>query len=107
MQAYGPKFATIYNLQWGGFARQVAPRLQEVYEATPLGREQKTLLDVCCGTGQLALYFLEQGYWVEGIDLSEAMLQYARENAGEWVQKDRRVSSTGTQRISASSSRSA
>jgi SAM-dependent methyltransferase len=87
VQAYGPQFAKIYNLQWGGFARQVAPHLQEVYEATPLGKQEKTLLDVCCGTGQLALHFLEQGYRVTGIDLSEAMLQYAQENASEWVRK--------------------
>jgi SAM-dependent methyltransferase len=43
------------------------------------------MLDLCCGTGQLALYFLERGYQVTGIDLSEHMLHYARENASAYL----------------------
>ncbi len=81
MQAYGPGFARVYNLLWAGFARQMAPRILEYYERTPLGHSNKTLLDLACGTGQLALHFLEQGYQVTGLDLSEDMLRLARENA--------------------------
>ena len=81
MQAYGPGFARVYNLLWAGFARQVAPRILEYYERAPLGHANKTLLDLACGTGQLALYFLEHGYQVTGLDLSEDMLRLARENA--------------------------
>lgn len=80
MQAYRAAFAKIYNLQWGGFARQVAPLIKEYYESTAIGEENKDLLDLCCGTGQLAHLFLEAGYRVIGIDLSADMLAYAREN---------------------------
>lgn len=80
MQAYGSTFARVYNLRWGGFARQMAPRIEALYAGTPLGTGEHSLLDVCCGTGQLAGYFLEKGYRATGIDLSEAMLDYARAN---------------------------
>jgi len=86
MQAYGQGFARIYNLRWTGFAVQMAPRIQELYERTPAGQVNKSLLDVCCGTGQLAVYFLERGYRVAGLDLSEHMLRYARENAARYVE---------------------
>lgn len=80
MQAYSASFAPIYNLRWGDFTRYIAPRILKYYENTPVGQRNKTLLDLCCGTGHLALYFLEAGYRVIGIDLSPAMLQYARQN---------------------------
>ncbi len=36
------------------------------------------MLDLCCGTGQLANYFLKKGYKVVGVDLSQDMLYYAK-----------------------------
>ena len=85
MQAYGAGFARVYNLRWAGFAKQVAPLILEYYEASPFAAANKRVLDLCCGTGQLAEYFLEQGYRVVGIDLSEHMLRYARENALAYI----------------------
>jgi SAM-dependent methyltransferase len=41
---------------------------------------------LCCGTGQLALHFLEKGYRVVGLDLSEYMLYYAKENTSQYVE---------------------
>jgi SAM-dependent methyltransferase len=43
------------------------------------------LLDLCCGTGQLALHFLDNGYQITGLDLSEAMLDFARANAAAYI----------------------
>jgi SAM-dependent methyltransferase len=80
MQAYGSLFAKVYNQLWQNFARQLSPLVHQFYESTPLGQTHKTLLDLCCGTGQLSLYFLEHGYRVVGLDLSGDMLKYAREN---------------------------
>jgi SAM-dependent methyltransferase len=80
MQAYGPTFARVYNEKWVDFARHVAPLIRSFYESTPAGQQHRTLLDVCCGTGQLAQHFLEHGYQVTGIDRSPHMLRYAREN---------------------------
>lgn len=67
MQAYGAGFARVYNLRWSGFARQVAPLILEYFEVSPFAAANKRVLDLCCGTGQLALYFLEKGYRVVGI----------------------------------------
>ncbi len=86
MQAYSQSFARIYNLKWTNFATQLAPRLLEFYERTHIGQVNRSLLDVCCGTGQLAVYFLEHGYRVTGLDLSEYMLHYARENANRFIE---------------------
>ncbi|MBI1258565.1 MAG: methyltransferase domain-containing protein [Chloroflexi bacterium] len=86
MQSYGAAFARVYNLLWADFARSVAPRIFEFYSRNEIDPAQQSLLDVCCGTGQLALYFLERGYRVTGLDLSEAMLDHARENASMFVQ---------------------
>jgi SAM-dependent methyltransferase len=38
----------------------------------------KKILEVGCGTGQLAKRFLNEGYVYAGIDISEPMLEYAR-----------------------------
>lgn len=85
MQAYGAGFAQVYNRRWSGFARQVAPFLCDFYGATALSQQNRLVLDLCCGTGQLALYFLERGYQVVGLDLSDAMLHYARENTQPYL----------------------
>lgn len=85
MQAYNPSFARVYNLRWTQFAQNVAPRLRAYYESTPVGQENHTLLDLCCGTGHLAVHFLDNGYQVTGLDLSPAMLDYARANASAYI----------------------
>jgi len=86
MQAYGEVFARVYDAKWSGFAKQVAPLILDFYAATATGREDKSVLDLCCGTGHLALYFLERGYRVVGIDLSEHMLYLAEENARRYIE---------------------
>lgn len=86
MQAYSRAFARVYNKRWTGFSHRVAPLLLEFYAGTAAGKANHAILDLCCGTGQLALHFLEQGYRVTGIDLSEHMLQYANENASAYVE---------------------
>jgi SAM-dependent methyltransferase len=88
MQAYNRGFARVYNLRWNEFSQHVAPRIQTYYESTPLGQRSRSLLDVCCGTGQLAVHFLEQGYTVTGLDLSEEMLQHACQNAAAYIERD-------------------
>lgn len=86
MQAYGRGFARAYDLKWSGFARQIAPFILDFYAATPLGQKKKSILDLCCGTGHLAVCFLEKGYRVVGLDLSAPMLHYARENARQYLE---------------------
>lgn len=89
MQRYGATFAQVYNRLWAGFARDVAPRIRELYEQFPIAQENRTVLDLCCGTGQLARHFLDRGYRVIGLDLSEPMLELARQNAGPHLAEGR------------------
>ena len=41
----------------------------------------KTILDVCCGTGSMCEMLAEEGFSVEGLDLSERMVTQARRKA--------------------------
>lgn len=85
MQKYGALFARVYNERWAGFANQVAPLIRALYEET-FQRSDRTLLDLCCGTGQMARRFLEAGYRVVGLDLSADMLEHARANATKYAE---------------------
>lgn len=80
MQAYGEGFAQVYDQQWTAFVRQVAPALLACYRQSAPGQAGLPVLDLCCGTGQLAQAFLERGYRVTGLDLSSAMLAHASRN---------------------------
>lgn len=87
MQSYNSAFAKIYNLRWGSFAAEAAPRLRDFYASTALGQSGcRQVLDLCCGTGAGALPFLEQGYHLTGLDFSPAMLEYARQNAAGYIE---------------------
>jgi SAM-dependent methyltransferase len=44
-------------------------------------KEEKSLLDLGCGTGELAIRFAENGFAVTGVDLSSDMLSVARAKA--------------------------
>jgi SAM-dependent methyltransferase len=85
MQVYGRAFARVYNTMLIDFVNQVAPRILDFNANTSIGHTNRSVLDVCCGTGQLALHFLRSGYTVIGIDLSEDMLQLARQNASQYL----------------------
>ncbi|MBX3010878.1 MAG: class I SAM-dependent methyltransferase [Caldilineaceae bacterium] len=84
-QAYGPGFAQVYNRRWTGFAQRIAPFLFDFYTRTPVAHTHQTVLDLCCGTGQIARYFLERGYQVVGLDLSAPMLALAQENTQPYL----------------------
>ena len=86
MQAYGESFARAYNLKWSTYANQVAPSILNFYESTSNAPTNKSVLDVCCGAGHLAVHFLSKGYRVVGIDLSAPMLKYARTSASQYLE---------------------
>jgi 2-polyprenyl-3-methyl-5-hydroxy-6-metoxy-1,4-benzoquinol methylase len=72
-------FAWIYNRHWG---RNSAQRFLPVVEKLVLPHLPPCarILDLCCGTGQLAQALAERGYQVTGIDGSEEMIRHARIN---------------------------
>jgi SAM-dependent methyltransferase len=85
-QAYGRVFARAYDSRWTAFAERVAPALLDLYENTTLATNNRRVLDLGCGTGQVARYFLDHGYQVTGIDLSEAMLEIAQVRSRKYVE---------------------
>ena len=75
---YDP-FAGIYNRHWGYFAEKIYPILDRlVLRDLPSGC---AVLDLCCGTGQLAAVLADKGYATTGVDGSEGMIEIARKNA--------------------------
>ncbi len=85
------RFAWVYNNHWGsGFAQQVLPILENlVLRHLPA---KARILDLCCGTGQLARTLTALGYQLTGLDGSEEMLRFARQNApaGQFIAADAR-----------------
>lgn len=85
------QFADIYNRRWGGFARNVVEPLDL------LGLNQLSagdhLVDLCCGSGQLAATLADRHLRITGVDGSEAMIARAVENApaAEFVVDDART----------------
>lgn len=75
-------FAAIYNQHWGDFADRQALPVVEKYVVVNLPADAH-ILDLCCGTGQLARALSARGYRVTGIDGSDVMLRFARKNAPE------------------------
>jgi SAM-dependent methyltransferase len=83
-------FAWLYNQEWVAFAGNIFPALKAIGgEKMP---DKANVLDLCCGTGQLARVLTENGYKVTGIDGSAQMLRYARKNApgARFITKDAR-----------------
>jgi SAM-dependent methyltransferase len=73
-------FAWFYNQYWAAqhheWQKTALDRL--LY---PCLRGDARIMDLCCGTGQLARDLVSRGYHVTGLDSSEEMLRYARQNA--------------------------
>ena len=90
---YDP-FARVYNLYWGSYATRVYPILEHlVLRHLPRqGAGKGAVLDLCCGTGQLAAKLTDEGYAVTGVDGSESMIEIARVNApdAEFLLRDAR-----------------
>ena len=91
-QAYGIAAALRYSIfenRPDGFARRLAPKIRKLYEQTETGASNRDVLDLACGSGQLAAHFLEHGYRVVGLDRSLHMLRHAREACASYVDDGR------------------
>lgn len=74
------QLAWTYNRHW---ADQWLPRVLPLFERLILADlpSGAAIVDLCCGTGQLAAALTKRGFRVTGVDGSEEMLRYARHNA--------------------------
>ncbi len=87
---YDP-FAWVYNKHWGESFTHLALDVMEKL-VLPYLPAKARILDLCCGTGQLAQRLIAHGYQVTGLDGSGEMLRFARENApaAEFIMDDAR-----------------
>ncbi|MFE7301316.1 class I SAM-dependent DNA methyltransferase [Streptomyces sp. NPDC057579] len=73
---YTDGFASFFDSRYTGWVHTFSPRLAE-----HLGRQglpERSVIDLCCGTGVTASVFHEAGWQVTGVDGSAAMLDIAR-----------------------------
>lgn len=84
-------FARIINEYWGPeVSESLFPNIEKLLlKHLP---QQAQILDLCCGAGYLAQKLIQKGYQVTGIDGSEKLLQYAKQNAskGKFILDDAR-----------------
>jgi SAM-dependent methyltransferase len=75
------RFADYYDfLGWDEFSKEAFRRLRGILRLIP--GPTNTVLDLACGTGELAILLAERGYEVTGVDLSESMLKAAKRKRG-------------------------
>ncbi len=73
------EFAWFYNRYWNEDFHSLAfPILERIW--LPHLPARASILDVCCGTGYLAGLLAERRFRVTGLDVSPAMIGYAKQN---------------------------
>lgn len=78
---YG-EYAKVYDSSGQvAFSLKMIPYLRELLQRHPIAG--RSVLDLACGTGTVAMAFAQQGWEVYGIDGSSAMLDQARRKAQE------------------------
>jgi SAM-dependent methyltransferase len=77
-------FAAVYDRYFSGNVA-IASRVIREFHQKVSQVENPRILDLCCGTGQLAEFFADTGYLVVGIDSSAAMLAKAEQRCGDQI----------------------
>ncbi len=74
------KMARYYDAVYANIVdyRSNASYIEKIFQ-NHRGEAPKSILDVACGTGNYTFVFADRGYDATGVDLSEEMLQVARE----------------------------
>lgn len=88
MQSYnGNVFSRVYSNEISPFAKEMGLKILSYYKANKTNQDNNNILDLGCGTGQVAKVFLDENYKVTGIDLSDDMLGIAKENNYDYLIK--------------------
>ncbi len=85
-------FAEVYDRHWGSmFFEDARQGIHDLF--LPLLPPEARVLDLCCGTGQMAHWLTGCGFRVTGLDGSSEMIRRARTNApqAEFVVEDARA----------------
>ena len=79
MPAYGDDLAYIHHTGFGAFARDAGPGILRMLRRAKIF--SGLVVDMGCGSGIWARELLDAGYDVFGVDISDAMIRFARRNA--------------------------
>lgn len=84
------EFAWIYNKHWGVQSLRMIPFLERILLSKLSDNAQ--ILDLCCGAGLVVGALLEKKYDAIGLDGSEKLLEFAKENVpnGKFILADAR-----------------
>ena len=77
---YG-RLSQVYDLGWGDFASKYIGFIEEILTEQDLTRAR--ILDLACGTGNLAVALARTGHIAHGLDLSPEMIDVARSKAAD------------------------
>src|SRR5262245_4301991 len=77
--AYDQDLAYIHDVGFAGFANGSAPGLLGILRAAGIG--DGLVVDLGCGSGIWARHLTDAGYDVIGVDISKAMIKFARRRA--------------------------
>ena len=78
-QPFSSLVTQVFDTYWSFFPNHIAPQIHELFCQEKDNNMEENLLDVCCGSGHLGKYFLEKGFSVTGIDLSDQAIKLAKE----------------------------
>jgi len=76
---YSADLAHVHDAAFGDVARRAAPEIVRLLRGRGIRRGH--IVEVGCGSGIAAAYFVARGYTVTGIDVSPSMIRLARANA--------------------------
>jgi SAM-dependent methyltransferase len=86
-QPFSSLVTRVFDSYWNFFPNHIAPQIHELFCKEKDNNIEETLLDVCCGSGHFGKYFLEKGFSVTGIDLSDKAIELAQEKTKHFGSK--------------------
>jgi SAM-dependent methyltransferase len=73
------RLSQVYDLGWGDFSSKYMEMIEELLAEHDITRAR--ILDLACGSGNLAIALARKGHVVRGLDLSPQMIDLARSKA--------------------------